>query len=333
MKNLARWTTVHLNLKSSLKNKNKTIQAGWGAALLLLALSGCLPPALPLATQPNSHVSTPTQLPSIPFTSTPNSTPTPTRHPVILQASLTPLDGSTASPTLTSPAKDTPPLTSICSPLEGVRIADLDSPDLLKNPYNPARPGYDNGHPGIDLSYWTRPDGEAMLGLPVHSVLDGVVAAALPKRQPFGNALIIETNLDRLPANWLAQLHLPLPRHDLQPSYSLSCPDFSDFNFPAQQTSIYLLYAHLNHPTNLLPGDPVACGQSVGQVGTTGNSINPHLHLEARHGPAGVIFASMDHYDNAATLDEMRSYCIWRISGAFQAFDPLKLFALAQAER
>jgi murein DD-endopeptidase MepM/ murein hydrolase activator NlpD len=292
----------------------------WCSALLILALSGCLP--LPQAvTSTPTTASTPLALPSrLP-------TPLPS-HPAVVLAS--PTLSLTPTPVII-PASTTelsPSLTSLCSPLEGVQISDLNSPDLLKNPYAAARPGYDDGHPGIDLAFWTRPDGKAMLGLPVHSVLDGTVSAVLPNRQPFGNALIIETTLDHLPPAWLALLSLPAPRHDLQPSFSLSCPDTTDFKFVDHMSSIYLLYAHLNQPSNLQPGDAVTCGQPVGEVGTTGKSINPHLHLEARHGPSGVIFASMGHYDTAATQEEMRSYCLWRISGAFQPFDPLKLFQL-----
>jgi murein DD-endopeptidase MepM/ murein hydrolase activator NlpD len=63
-------------------------------------------------------------------------------------------------------------------------------------------------------------------------------------------------------------------------------------------------------------------------VGTSGNSVNPHLHLETRLGPAGFTFASLAHYDTSATQDEMRQYCLWRLSGAFQPFDPMLLLGI-----
>ena len=33
----------------------------------------------------------------------------------------------------------------------------------------------------------------------------------------------------------------------------------------------------------------------------------------------------MAHYDTSATQEEMRNYCLWRLSGAFQPFDPMLL--------
>ena len=101
----------------------------------------------------------------------------------------------------------------------------------------------------------------------------------------------------------------------------------SSETYPASY-SLYLLYAHLNKAPLAKVGDTVACGQQIGEVGTTGNSINPHLHLETRLGPSGATFTSLSHYINNATPEEMSNYCTWRISGWFQAFDPLKLFTL-----
>jgi hypothetical protein len=52
------------------------------------------------------------------------------------------------------------------------------------------------------------------------------------------------------------------------------------------------------------------------------------LHVETRIGPAGARFASLAHYDNRATPEEMGLYCLWRISGLFQLVDPLAVLAL-----
>ncbi|RPJ47754.1 MAG: M23 family metallopeptidase, partial [Chloroflexi bacterium] len=84
----------------------------------------------------------------------------------------------------------------------------------------------------------------------------------------------------------------------------------------------------LNSPPTVALGQSVTCGQAIGEVGTTGRSVNYHLHLETRVGPAGVTFPEMAHYDNAATDTEMGTYCTWRVSGLFQAFDPLKVLSL-----
>ena len=73
-------------------------------------------------------------------------------------------------------------------------------------------------------------------------------------------------------------------------------------------------------------GDRVACGAQIGVVGQSGNALNPHLHLEARVGPANARFNGLAHYETRATPEEMWSYCMWRVSGVFQLMDPATLF-------
>lgn len=190
---------------------------------------------------------------------------------------------------------------------------------------------------GIDLAYWSRGERKTMLGHPILSVLDGQVAAALPLRQPYGYAVIVETHLTSLPAGWLDVAVVPTPAPTVQPAANLYCPPGSEVDalaaaagsarFP-QDYSLYLLYAHLDQPPAVELGQSVACGQVIGAAGTTGNSVNIHLHLETRLGPSGATFTSMDHYDNAATNLEMSNYCAWRVSGLFQLFDPLKLLSI-----
>ncbi len=170
-----------------------------------------------------------------------------------------------------------------------------------------------------------------MLGLPINAVLSGRVAAVLPNRPPYGNAVIIETPLEALPEAWLSTFPTLAPT--VQPNSSLSCPTEESFSEPFAQApttsrSLYLLYAHMNAPSILQPNQSVACGQQVGEVGTTGFSVNTHLHLETRIGPSGAVFSTMAHYDNAATSLEMHNYCTWRVTGLFQMFDPIQLLAL-----
>jgi murein DD-endopeptidase MepM/ murein hydrolase activator NlpD len=249
-------------------------------------------------------------------------------------ASATPMTTASPMPTETDvPPGDVQPASSIqiCSPLEGVTVNELDQPELLKNPFDPPRPGYDDGHFGIDLAYWTDPNGKPMQGLPVHAILSGTVAGTIQNRQPYGYAVIIETPIELLRSAMLTRLELPAPSQALQPALALSCPDY-DFNLPDPGTSIYTLYAHLDQPPLVKPGDAVDCAEPLGAVGTTGRSVNPHLHLETRRGPAGMTFASLAHYENSASVEEMRLYCLWRISGAFAAFDPLRLFHLTQTD-
>ena len=53
--------------------------------------------------------------------------------------------------------------------------------------------------------------------------------------------------------------------------------------------SVYSLYAHLMPASvRVAPGDIVAAGETIGQVGKTGRASSPHLHLEIRKNiPAG----------------------------------------------
>ena len=70
---------------------------------------------------------------------------------------------------------------------------------------------------------------------------------------------------------------------------------------------------------NTPPWQAVTCGQMINTVGSSGNALNPHLHVEVRLGLAQICLGSMVHYDASATQDEMATYCLWRISGAAMA--------------
>jgi len=223
--------------------------------------------------------------------------------------------------------------------LQGFTFTELVG--IVKNPFRPPLPGKDDGHQGVDFSFWTYKDlttlgglpvpaeldGKTMEGLPVQAVLSGKVAAVIHNRYPYGNMVIIESPLSAFPAAW--GLRTPVPtREPIQtPDPALTCPAGSnDFNPNSTDLAIYLLYAHMDQPPDLKIGDAVTCGQVLGGVGTTGDSVNYHLHLEMRVGPSGATFPSMAHYWNDATNEEMHNYCMWRVSGAFQMLDPLQLF-------
>ena len=166
-----------------------------------------------------------------------------------------------------------------------------------------------------------------MQGHPVLAALGGTVAGVVQNRIPYGYAVIIETPLDALPPGW--ERLLPMPAPTAVPSDSLFCPTAPAESAPASEArSLYLLYAHLDGEPLVVPGDQAACGQQLGVVGTTGRSVNYHLHLETRVGPAGARFATLAHYDNAATADEMGAYCAWRVSGLYQLIDPMGLLSL-----
>jgi murein DD-endopeptidase MepM/ murein hydrolase activator NlpD len=300
--------------------RSSALQALAFAALLL---ASC---ASPLAgpADPSPRPATATQVPTTaaqPASPVPSPLPTQTSEATETAAAL--------PEPAAAPTTGVSVVSSICSPLEGISLEELSSPDLLKQPFLPPRPGYDDGHHGVDFAYWSRGERRTMLDHPVRAILDGTVAAVLDNRIPYGYTVIIETPLDQLPPAWLEQAAVPTLAPTHVPSGSLYCPAPEEGESPPSAArSLYLLYAHFSQPSPLSVGETVSCGQNIGLVGTTGNSVNYHLHLETRIGPAGVTFPEMTHYDNRATQSEMRAYCAWRVSGLFQMFDPMEILSL-----
>lgn len=278
--------------------------------VILLLLAGCAAnqPAPAAATLPPPASATPQAT----LTAVPSFTP------------LTPTVTSTPAPTSTS----APPYTCMCSPLEGIALNQMK--DILQGAMQTPHPGQDDGHHGDDYAFYRFGNREGMEGLPVHSVLAGMVAGLVTDRPPYGNMIIIETPLEQLPPEWLAALMVPTPSPAM-------VPDGRMVNCPAEPAampetgpgrSLYLLYAHLREPSSLQVGERAACGQPVGEVGNTGMSGNPHLHLEVRVGPSGARFSSMSYYDGSATPQEYASYCTWRVSQLFQLMNPLEFLSL-----
>lgn len=296
------------------------IRLGWAGLILLLA--SCTPASAGAKPAPTF-----TQSRQVSSTVHPIFTPAPDQTQAYNTGDLV---SETPAPTFLATASVTQthvaPELSLCSPLEGIPIEELLQPDLLKNLFQPPRPGMDDGHHGIDFAYWSRGDRKTMLGLPVFSVLQGRVAGIVHHRQPYGYAVVIETPLEDLPPGWVELIQVPTPGPTVQPAPNLYCPPGTDFIQENPGRSLYLLYAHLNQLPLVTLNQPVECGQQIGEVGTTGKSVNPHLHLETRVGPAGVTFPEMAHYENGATELEMQTYCTWRVSGLFQMFDPAGLF-------
>ncbi len=263
---------------------------------------------------------------SSPTATTVVQTVIPTNSP---QPSDTPFKTATRlSPTKTALSTNTTaPKAQLCSPLDGLTLTQL--PQIQVQGLTPSPAGKDDGHPGLDFSYWSRGTRTTMAGLPVYSVLSGKVAAVLPNQNPYGNAIIIETPLDTLPPNWMTQLQLPAPVPTVPPAPVMMC------TLPAQpaawdvnKRSLYVLYAHFYQPAIVKAGDNVKCGQQLGGVGTTGMSSNDHLHFEVRVGPSGATFGSMAYYDTTESSQEISTYCEWRISQLFELIDPTKLLSL-----
>ena len=230
---------------------------------------------------------------------------------------------SEKSETATSPPSASPtPAFKVCSPLQGIPLNQIAA--AVTNPYHPPPPGSDDPHAGADISDLIPGSQIARPGMPIQVVLTGQIAMAQTDRFPFGNAVLIETPLDQLPAAWVTGLHLPAVLTAPPPKSALTCPEgVLKPSWDVTKRSLYVLYAHLQATPEVKPGQPVTCGQVIGKVGKSGNALNPHLHLEIRVGPAGARFTSIAHYDNSATLEEMAGYCAWSVGGLFQVIDPL----------
>jgi len=216
------------------------------------------------------------------------------------------------------------PTAVVCSPLLDYDIGDLLA--MVVNPYAPPLEGKDDPHQGVDIAVRASGRGIALDGNIVQAILSGRVAGVIVDRFPYGNAIIVETSYDELPGEVLKNLPEPISRP--WTNTALTCPGVSSIKLSSDQKSIYVIYAHLKEPTTLEIGTPIECGQNLGLIGSTGNALNPHLHLEARTGPSDVGLPSMAHYDASATTEEMASYCLWRVSGIFQLINPLVVLGL-----
>lgn len=211
----------------------------------------------------------------------------------------------------------------ICSPLEDETFETL--PLILVNPLDIPGFGQDTGHHGVDFAYFKRGARESIQGIEIYAVLSGKTVTTLANGIPYGYAIIIETPLKDLPTELGEQLldgYLPVPE---DPHYRLDCPPVEPPEVTGEY-SVYHLYAHMETPSTFEPGEAISCGMKLGTVGNSGYSSNPHLHLETRLGPSGANFSSMAHYENTCTVEEMANYCLWRMSGYYQLFDPFLLF-------
>ena len=193
----------------------------------------------------------------------------------------------------------------MCSPLPLHPLEEL--PTIIGDPYKPPPPGKEERHHGIDFGYWHYKDRDSMLGEPLQAVLSGKVAASIVDRYPYGNMVMIETKAEDLPPE-VAELIKILPGE-----------------------SLYILFAHMNKSPLVNLGETVKSCQLLGEVGMSGNTDIPHLHMETRLGPAGAIFESMRFYDTHATQEEMDNYVRWRTGGEFRHFDPMRLFIFRPA--
>lgn len=255
--------------------------------LLLFYLVSC--------TKPN--VSIPTVVPNVVTTNIPVSNTERLEPTVTISPSPIPVIRKETTPIAVTITETLPVEMTLCSPLALHSLDGLS--DIISDPYNPPPPGSEARHHGVDFSYYHFGDRDTMQGEPVLAVLQGVVAGMMENRNPYGNMVIVETQSDAL-SNQLIELI------GIGPGESL-----------------YILYAHMNYPPLVKLGDLVVACKKIGEVGLSGFTAIPHLHLETRLGPSSHVFESMVFYDTRAKPEEMETYRLWRTSGMFRHFDPM----------
>ncbi len=287
------------------------------------------PTLLPTHTTEPTNAPTATDAATATLAATETSQPTSTSM-VLISPTLNPT--ATSYPTLTptplgAATQATSVLTSLVgSPLQGVAASDLSS--VISQPFILPPAGEDSGHHGVDFAYWNFKDAGAIEGTPILNIFPGKVSSAYTKiRNPYGYMVIIETPLSNLPKEIIDAIKLPeASSTPANPSNRLTCPTgFADW-WDTSSKSLYVLYGHIGEVPVVRQGQTVKMGDMLGVVGNTGASSSPHLHLEMRIGPANATFASMGHYDTNTTDQERHNYCMWRISGQFEMFDPMVLY-------
>lgn len=261
-------------------------------------------------------------------TGTPSPTPTATLVPATETAAPQPTATFTPSPQPTATDTPTPDPSAgfnLSSPLQFVELGQLQ--EIVSNEFVLPSPGMDDGHHGTDFSYYSFNGQNMMEGTELYSMMPGRVAGITIKGEPYGNAVIIETPLTSIPPDFLAKLSEPVQMtpYPFNSRLENGCESLKTQSWTIWPESIYLMYGHLKEIPPVTLGQQVKSGELIGLVGNTGNSGNPHLHLEMRWGPGGTNFASMSHYDGSATDEQRLEYCTWRISGKYVMMDPMEV--------
>lgn len=248
----------------------------------------------------------------------------PSNTPTKLEATST----KTPEPTQTPlPPTPTPTLIkTLCSPLENESTQEL--VEIITQPFKMPRSGNDDGHHGVDFSFYSRKGRSGMEGLRVYAALPGTVATILNDRLPYGYGVLIETPLELIDPTLLNNIPVLQPEPTIVPDPRVNCPPGElAFTLDDEKRSLYIFYGHFLSPVEFSVGDQVTCGQQIGLVGNSGLSSNPHLHFETRIGPSGARFDSMAYYTLNSTQSERYNYCVWRVSNLFQLFDPMLLLS------
>jgi murein DD-endopeptidase MepM/ murein hydrolase activator NlpD len=264
----------------------KAIKLLWSAQVFVSLMSACAP----VLTSPDP----PPTVPAVEPTAASTVTLAPTATEIfIVRATPEPLSSEIVLPPF------------LCSPLA---VQPLESiAEIITQPFIAPRQlddgtYKDDAHHGVDLGYYTR-NGENFTGTPVLSATNGRIAAVIHDRPPYGDAILVETPYEQIPAHVIESQSI-LPGH-----------------------SLYVLYAHLQNLPAFSLQQKVACGDPLAETGLTGFTGGPHLHFETRWGPAGQGFESLAYYHVNTSEEERANYVTWRMSGTFRLFDPMILLS------
>ena len=148
-----------------------------------------------------------------------------------------------------------PPYSGVVFPVEPMRVT-LRFAAVTAPWYSEKNP-----HKGLDIAPYA-----GSYGAPVVAASSGKVVKAVRSNQGLGNYVALEHSL---PFTWWAA--------DIG----------GGVRTVAANEPFYLLYAHLQ-TLNVKKGQNVATGQKIGEVGSTGYSSGPHVHLELRLGDYAV---------------------------------------------
>jgi len=299
----------------SIHNSQKNLKNQIHLVILILFLCGFFTTCVP-------QESFSTQV-SMPATSTQTITPTTIKQQIITIKPVLIITPTNSTNLLDENLKTT---FFPISPLKSINKDEL--VNLVSNPFQSPSFGQDDGHHGVDFAFYTYREFESIDNHAVLSIFPGNISAVIFNRPPYGNAIIIETELKDIDDNILTKIDQLNLLNEIHTSSYLNCPDYSEIDIrdASKKESLYVLYGHLKNEPAFVIGEEISQGEMIGNVGNSGNSGNPHLHFETRIGPAHATFNTLAHYDNSATLQEMTNYCIWRVSNLFSLFNPIILF-------
>ncbi len=213
---------------------------------------------------------------------------------------------------------------AIISPLQGIRISDLSN--IISQQFIAPPPGEDTGHHGVDFAYWQFGEKGSIQGTPIIAVFGGKVSSVTSDKPPYGNMILIETPIQEISQSIIDKIKFSEQVSIPAGTEKLTCPTEYSNSWNSESRSLYTLYGHLKESPSFSAGNIITQGEVLGNVGNSGMSSAPHLHLEMRIGPSDAEFESIGHYSPSVSDLERHNYCVWRVSGVFRVFDPMVLY-------